>query len=93
MDTFSQEQTQTQNIISLFGDPLIPREEIEEFNSDIEEAVMVKEAQEDIFSVKIANADTSLEAGFVILADQINELKTKMRRTSFYLTDLENLVT
>lgn len=94
MDTYSGEQAQTQNIISLFGNPILHNEVANLKDEFIEEKVEeVMEAREDIFSAKIASADVSLEAGFVILSDQIQELRNKVRRTSFYLTDLENLLT
>jgi len=94
MDTFSGEQAQTQNIISLFGEPILRHEVSDIMEEIIEEKVEeVLVTREDIFSAKIASADVSLEAGFVILSDQIQELRNRIRRTSFYLTDLENLLT
>ena len=95
MNTFSEGQVEAQNIVSLFGHNIIDSEIIDEViemsqADDLEEAVQMRE---DIFSPKIASAEVSLETGFIILADQIQELRNKMKRTSCYLTDLENLLT
>lgn len=95
MSTISEGQVEAQNIISLFGNNIL-NEEIsdgadEMFDVEVEENFVMRE--ENIFSNKIASMDVSLETGFIVLADQIAELKLRMKKTSFYLTDLENLLT
>ncbi|MFA5584100.1 MAG: hypothetical protein WDA09_07790 [Bacteriovoracaceae bacterium] len=96
MDTFTtSEQVEAQNIISLFGEKVETEIIIDDFfeNEESQSLIESLKMKEDIFSLKISSADTGLEAGFTILGDQIEELRKRMRKTSFYLTDLENLLT
>jgi len=96
MDTFTtSEQVEAQNIISLFGGEVETEIIIDDFFENEESNALIEslKMKEDIFSLKISSAETGLEAGFTILGDQIEELRKRMRKTSFYLTDLENLLT
>lgn len=95
MDTIKSEQAEAQNIISLFGEPIFTREFEIEINEleDEDSCGPIMDHKDNIFSNKISDPSVSLESGFIILADQLRELRIKRARTSFYLTDLENLLT
>lgn len=95
MDTFTSEQVEVgKNIISLFGDPILPLLEDEQEEHEMDAELIATQAfkEEDVFSPKIANEDVSLDIGLVIIGDQLNNLRKKMKRTSFYLSDLDNLL-
>ena len=95
MKTLTGEQAQADNIISLFGQNIIEQlMEEDEVPEEIEEEsnFLFQSEMDDVFSPAISSADLSLEMGFTIIADQMKDLRAKLRRTNFYLNDLENLL-
>jgi ABC-type phosphate transport system auxiliary subunit len=94
MKTLTGEQAQADNIISLFGQNILNTmdEEIGDFEVEQDVGLELNAQMEDVFSARISNPDLSLEMGFTVIADQLKDLSSKLRRTNFYLNDLENLL-
>lgn len=94
MKTLTGEQAQADNIISLFGQNILNTmdEEIGDFEVEQDLGLELNAQMEDVFSPRISNPDLSLEMGFTVIADQLKDLSSKLRRTNFYLNDLENLL-
>lgn len=94
MKTLTGEQAQADNIISLFGQNILNTmdEEIGDFEVEQDLGLELNAQMEDVFSARISNPDLSLEMGFTVIADQLKDLSSKLRRTNFYLNDLENLL-
>lgn len=94
MKTLTGEHAQVDNIISLFGQNILNTmdEEIGDFEVEQDLELELNAQREDVFSARISNPDLSLEMGFTVIADQLKDLSSKLRRTNFYLNDLENLL-
>ena len=94
MKTLTGQEAQADNIISLFGQNILTTMEEEMGDFEVEEEVELElnARVEDVFSPRISNPDLSLEMGFTVIADQLKDLSLKLKRTNFYLNDLENLL-
>lgn len=94
MKTLTGQHAQADNIISLFGQNILNTmdEEIGDLEVEQDLGLELDAHMEDVFSARISNPDLSLEMGFTVIADQLKDLTAKLRRTNFYLNDLENLI-
>jgi len=93
----NQIETETLNVVSLFGGQALVQEALsaDPLESLLEEAMIEEKLEEEAVSLaprKVVTENQFPDQSMYILSEQLQNLRTQLKRINFYLDDIEDLI-